>query len=50
MTKFGAIGLRPCQSAVNTTLKPSTGLAAFRGKTRARDFTHALVKSGGSDP
>ena len=29
---FGAIGLRPCQSAVNTTRKPSRGLATFRVK------------------
>ena len=32
MTKFGAIGLRPCQSAVNTTRKPNRGLATLRVK------------------
>ena len=32
MSKFGAIGLRPCQSAVNTTRKPSRGLATLRVK------------------
>ena len=30
MSKFGAVGLRPCQSAVNTTRKPSRGLATLR--------------------
>ena len=32
VSKFGAIGLRPCQSAVNTTRKPSRGLATLRVK------------------
>ena len=32
MSKFGAIGLRPCPSAVNTTRKPSRGLATLRVK------------------
>ena len=32
MSKFGAIGLRPCQSAVNTTRKPNRGLATVRVK------------------
>ena len=29
LSKFGAIGRRPCQSAVNTTRKPSRGLATL---------------------
>ena len=32
MSKFGAIGLRPCPSAVNTTRKPSRDLATLRVK------------------
>ena len=31
-SKFGAIGLRPCQSAADTTRKPSRGLATLRVK------------------
>ena len=32
MSKFGAIGLRPCQSGADTTGKPSRGLATLRDK------------------
>ena len=32
VSKFGAIGLRPCKRAVNTKRKPSRGLATFRVK------------------